>query len=177
MSPVHEKSPYTAETRRYVRSQAPISQPIENVHKRAEGFIRVLASSCKGCLRKGTTDCAVRCPAGGASALVRDYDQLLHPCELAAPHPHGTAGGRPKGDPYGDTIESRKRRKDLHVALAAFGPSGASAAELPVYSCGNARKCGDLTYLRTHGLIEIIGTGATHRYRSLPAPDTRKEAT
>ena len=73
--PIHEKSPYAAGTRQYVRSGAGSGQPsTPDIHTRAEGFIRVLAGHCKGCLRSRSADCERRCPSGGAAALVRDYD-------------------------------------------------------------------------------------------------------
>lgn len=74
--PTHEKSPYAAGTGPDpVRLGRPrVVDPEPSVHVRAEGFIRILAGQCKGCMRSGSTDCARRCPASGATAIVRSYD-------------------------------------------------------------------------------------------------------
>lgn len=172
MSPVHEKSPYTSETRRYVRSGSPEGQPLQDIHKRSEGFIRTLAANCRGCIRKGSADCYHRCACSGAAALVRDYDQLGHPCELAKETEKPSSCGRKQGSTFGETMETRRRRLALWTALQAFGDIGAMSVELQSPGSFSAEKGGDLVYLLHHGAVERVGEGVPHRYRALKLKDT-----
>lgn len=186
----------------YASGTRPAAGPNADVWLRARAYIHSLAMACKDCPARSADACQHRCPARGATALDRDLEDAAPPpqqLDAAAapdhtppqaadsssatarraqrPAPAAPTGlrGRPPGERYGDTFESRTRRKSLYDAVAAHGDIGATARMLPPGTTAAARS-NDLAYLVAHSALQILGDGQPRRYRAIP-PTTEQQET
>lgn len=151
----------------YAKGTRPSAGPSADVWARARAYIHSVAMACKDNCPVGSKDnCKNRCPANGALALDRDLEDAAppitsNPSPITSPAP---GRGRKPGEQYGDTIDSRARRKALSEAVAAHGEIGATARMLPP-GRSSAERSNDLAYLAAHGVLKTLGDGLPRRYR------------
>lgn len=157
----------------YAKGTRPDAGTTADVWTRARAYIHAVAMACKICPVRSADNCRNRCPARGAVALDRDLDDAAPPAQPSSPAcrlpqpaatPPAPGRGRKPGDDYGDTIDSRTRRKALSEAVAAHGEIGATARMLPP-GRSSAERSNDLAYLAAHGVLKTLGDGLPRRYR------------
>ena len=59
--------------RKYTHTpNSPHAKPTPPAAERALTFVASCANHCRGCFRRGTTDCATRCPLNGVISIAND---------------------------------------------------------------------------------------------------------
>lgn len=173
MSPIHEASPY--------QEAAPRGSEVPPPGIRARALVMSLAKFCKACLRHGTADCAVRCPAAGAEAIARDLlieetgaspaPAPATPQRTAVPHEQAAPMRSKLSDGRHVSADREAARRHMLASMPLGTPVPSASISYPTHD--SVLKAQDLVVLVARGLIakrldEAEGKKGRFLYTRLP---------